>query len=179
MREKVLKFLLWITITLNVFIASSLLYAYTSHIMPYHEQRATIKLTYNTSFCKDYTRSELREKINRLTGVKHYIYKESNQTFNTGAGTNLFINIVVVNKTNFNDDYVIYLTHELTHIKHHCANERYTQYQTFVTLYESEEFHAVGLYMADMIQKGWGTKAYNCWAQVYNYLKADGYEKDI
>jgi hypothetical protein len=58
----------------------------------------------------------------------------------------------------------------LLHLKYNTINERYVQYQTFVTLFNSE-FRQIALNIVYKMQEGKYLYEYNCYAQIYDYLK--------
>ena len=43
---------------------------------------------------------------------------------------------VIIDKTLIENEYIEVMCHELMHLKYNTINERYVQYQTFVTLFK-------------------------------------------
>lgn len=143
-----------------------LIYPNFSHKMPYIEstQVPTFKqenIVYNMST------DDIRNTIEGLVGIKSYWYDEKPMVV---AGTsNLYLRRVVMDTTASQNDYIETFCHELLHIKHFTSNERFVNYKTFITLYESE-FRQVALNMAWKMQNGQCEKEYNCLAQICDYL---------
>lgn len=116
-------------------------------------------------------RAKCRAEIEKMFGNPKYIYKEVRMDRSFCMA---IIRVIGINDSLYGCDYMHDLAHELVHLTEWVGDERYTEYRTFVRLYESEipEIHEAGRRMAI----GWymirHTKSeYNCWYQIKEYLK--------
>lgn len=145
----------------------SFIYPKISHKMPYIEPSKVLQVEYEQTDYKMST-GEIRHRIEDLVGVNVYWYKESKLDGRVGK-SNVHLRRVVIDTNATQSDYIETLCHELLHIKHFTANERFVNYKTFVTLYESE-FRQVAINMAWEMQNGKVEREYNCLAQICDYL---------
>lgn len=156
-----------IFIILSVISLSILIYPNFSHRMLYREPNKTLEVQYEQTDYK-LSNGEIRRSIEDLVGVKVYWYSEKSISDRAGK-SNLYVRRVVMDTNASQNDYIETLCHELIHIKHFTANERFVNYKTFTTLYESK-FRQVALNMAWEMQNGQCEKEYNCLAQICDYL---------
>lgn len=117
-----------------------------------------------------YSKKQIRNKLEKLTGVKFYFYIEKSLREKDYAGSNALYRFVVVDKNLTTNEYVEYMCHELIHLKYNTVNDRFVTYHTFVTLFNSE-FIQIALNMVYKMQYGEYLYEYNCYAQIYDYLK--------
>lgn len=117
-----------------------------------------------------YTKAELKTRIEHLTGQHWYFYKEKELKPFTYGQTFIAIRWVEISEDLDLNSYAETLCHELVHLKYNTCDERFTTYQTFVILYESE-FRQLALNMLYGQANGEYTYDYNCYAQIVNYLK--------
>lgn len=144
-----------------------LIYPNLSHKTPYKYANKTIDVKYEETDFK-ISNNQIRERIERLVGVKVYWYSEESQRDNAGA-SNLYFRHVIMDNTISQSDYIETFCHELLHFKYFTTNERFVNYKTFITLYESE-FKQVAINMAWEMQNGKVEREYNCLAQICDYL---------
>lgn len=154
-------------IILAVISLGALIYPNFSHKMPYREPTKVLDLRHEQIEYKVST-GEIRGRIEDLVGVKLYWYSEKPLSERVGK-SNLHLRRVVMDSNAPQSDYIETLCHELLHIKHFTASERFVNYKTFVTLYESE-FRQVAINMALEMQNGKVEREYNCLAQICDYL---------
>lgn len=154
-------------IILSIVSLGMLIYPNFSHNMPYKDTSVVLDISYEQVEYKMST-SQIRERIENLTGVNVYWYKENNLNGKVGK-SNLFLRQVVMDNEARQNEYIADFCHELLHIKYFTTNERFVTYKTFVTLYESE-FRQVAINMACEMQNGKVDKEYNCLAQICDYL---------
>lgn len=88
------------------------------------------------------------------------------------GGAFLAPRVILVDASVDNDHYTIATVHELLHMKIFTMNERYTQFQTFVTLYESNNkyFHKVALILALETFDHRYSEDYNCMGNIIEYM---------
>lgn len=116
-----------------------------------------------------YSKDLIRTKLEYLTGVKYYIYKEKVTKPKYYARTSFMFRTIAIDNSLTINEYVEVLCHELLHLKFNTANERFTQYQTFVFLYNSE-FRQTALNILYKMQYGYYAYEYNCYSQIVEYL---------
>ena len=155
----------------------------------YIEEKNTINFTYPDDTYL-YDKKEVRKKLEKLTGIKCYTYRE--EYFSLDLKYSAYCVIIrreiVIDESLSYYGYVKSLCHELCHLKYLSAKERYVDYKTFVLLYESNEpgFRNTALWYADIVMRGNpydepiienGKKVpeYNSWHYMYNYLQEVGY----
>ena len=133
-------------------------YVYATHSI-YMEYKDT---TYN------YSNMEIKEKLEDLVGVNHYIYKEQN--IERRGRTLLMFRIITIQRNLSQMLYIDVLCHELLHLKYYSINERFVMYKTFITLYNSE-FKQVAINIAYRMKHGYYPYKYECYAQIVEYLE--------
>lgn len=116
-----------------------------------------------------YSKSTIKDKLENIVGIKFYIYKEKNISSEYLGRTNFIFRTIILDKNLTNNEYIEVLCHELLHLKYNTANERYTQYQTFVYLYNSE-FRQTALNILYKMQYDYYAYEYNCYSQIVEYL---------
>lgn len=116
-----------------------------------------------------YSKSTIKDKLENIVGIKFYIYKEKNISSEYLGRTNFIFRTIILDKNLTNNEYIEVLCHELLHLKYNTANERYTQYQTFVYLYNSE-FRQTALNILYKMQYSYYSYEYNCYSQIVEHL---------
>ena len=144
------------------------IYSFTANNMPYKASRI-LSISY-TEPTYNYSKTEIRKKLNSITGVSWYIYRDKNLKSEISGQTNLIFRTIEVSPYLTQSEYIEVMCHELMHLKYHTRNERFTQYQTFVTLYNSE-FKDVALNIAYNMQYGDYPYEYDCTAQIVDFLE--------
>lgn len=115
-------------------------------------------------------RNEIRKEIGELLGVNVYFYRET-KLENAMGVCNPFIREVVLS-TDLNDmEYIETICHELCHIKYFTINERFTQYKTWETLYNTNKYKPVANYILYKMSRNKYYKDYNCYYQILEYLE--------
>lgn len=99
------------------------------------------------------------------------LYIETFTDFQDGTlgQCNSYVRVVWIDKDISTTDYVWTMCHELVHLKHHTICERYTNYMTFVYLYNSE-FRPMAINLACSMRDGGFAEDYNAYMQVEQYL---------
>lgn len=98
---------------------------------------ARIEYTPNNAPNLDLERDEAIALIDNLFGI-NYTLKWGDLKKDGLLGTSkVIINVVTLDNTLTGWDILYTLTHELCHIKYYTSNETYTEFRTFVELYES------------------------------------------
>lgn len=156
-----------VCIILSAISLGALIYPNFSHKMRYRKPDRALEVQYEQT---DYRLStgEIRSRIEDLVGVKMYWYKEKELSGRDGK-SNIYIRRVVMDANCNQNDYIENFCHELLHLKYFTTNERFVNYKTFVTLYESE-FRQVALNLAWKMQDGRIDHEYDCLAQICDYL---------
>ena len=122
------------------------------------------------------TKKEAKQLVKDLYNTPHIYIETSN--INEYSYANSFIMARVVRiKPNLSIlDYVFSYAHELTHIKYQTADETYTMFKTFTTLYESgnEELQNIALrYAQNIIEGGYLDTEYDCGYYILEYFKGE------
>ena len=115
------------------------------------------------------SKQEIRVLLENELDFKNYVYKEGN-TKNYSVAMFRYIN---VDKDLDVEQYCIVLCHEMCHIKYFTANERYTQFMAFKSLYESdnEELKNVGAWFGIYVLNRMYNETYDCSKLIIDYLK--------
>lgn len=156
-------------VVLLVYSVFQVVYPQCSHKMPFVEPNGAVSINYEPNIDYGYDRHKIRQKLNALVGVHFYMYRERRLNDCWGR-TVILYRLVEVDRDIAINDYIETVCHELCHLKYNTANERYTQYKTFVTLYESE-FRQIALNIAYKMQRDKYSRQYNCLGQIIEYLQ--------
>lgn len=116
-----------------------------------------------------YTKQEIRSKLEDIVGVDHYLYFEKSLGEQTAGCTLLMFRTILIASDLSVNEYIEIVCHEFIHLKYNTGNERFTQYQTFITLYNSE-FRQIALNIAHDMQAGRYAYEYDCTAQIVDFL---------
>lgn len=168
MKTRIKNTILTLCIILVAFLSFLTIYGFTANSMLYKPYNK-INIEY-TEPTYNYSKTEIRNKLNHITGVSWYIYREKNLKEDISGRTQLLFRTIEVSPQLTTNEYIEVMCHELMHLKYHTRNERFAQYQTFVTLYNSE-FRDIALKIAyDM-----GERLYeyedNCYEQIVDFLE--------
>lgn len=155
-----------VCIILAVISLGVLIYPNFSHRMSYREPSQVTTFEHEKVDYKMST-GEIRNRIEDLVGIKSYWYSE--KSMDVIGTSNLYLRHIIMDNTASQNDYVETFCHELLHIKYFTANDRFVNYKTFVTLYESE-FMQVAINMAWEMQQCYVDREYDCLAQICDYL---------
>lgn len=144
------------------------IYPRLAHKMEYVRPSTIISVDYKeTNY--NYSKLAIREKLENLVGVNFYIYKEKDTSSKYLGKTDFIFRTITLGKNLKVADYVEVLCHELLHLKYNTADERFTQYQTFVYLYNSE-FKQTAINIIYKMNYGYYYYDYNCYSQIIDYL---------
>lgn len=110
-----------------------------------------------------------KEFVEKDMGVKFYIYGEKELGKYNGK-TFVTIRLILIDNTIDGYEYCTTFAHEIIHLTHFVANERYVCYETFKYLYESEELHEVGVWYGCRQIYGYYSGEYNISDLIVNYL---------
>jgi hypothetical protein len=123
-----------------------------------------------------WTNEECRREVEKLFGNPKYIYTEWRLDRSFCLPTFRYIGI---NDSLTGCYYIQDLTHELVHLTEWVGNERYTNFRTFVILYESDvpELHEAGRRLGRIEYYSDNGGEYDCWYYINEYLKEKNYEK--
>lgn len=107
--------------------------------------------------------------VNEITGTSYEIIWEYDVWY--AGKTKLFGTRIWIDQTISTNNLVWTYTHEIMHKELYSANERFVEFETFKTLYESgiKYFQDVALWRASIMWKG--DKEYDCTWYVVQYLK--------
>lgn len=144
------------------------IYPRFSHIMKYKAPTCSVLVQYKETDY-GYSKSTIKDKLENIVGIKFYIYKEKNICSEYLGKTNFMFRTITLDKNLTNNEYIEVLCHELLHLKYNTANERFTQYQTFVYLYNSE-FKQSALNIIYKLQHDYYYYEYDCYSQIIDYL---------
>ena len=117
------------------------------------------------------SKQEFRTLLEDELDFDHYVYKEGNAT--NGGYSVTALRYIKMDKSINIEQYCIILCHEMCHIKYFTANEIYTQFMTFKTLYEStnKELKQVGIWFGIYILNREYSNNYDCSKLIVDYLK--------
>lgn len=153
---------------LLLIVAFQSIYPRFAHRMEYVEPTDIISVQYK-EVDYGYSKSTIKDKLKNIVGIKFYIYIEKNISSEYLGKTSFMFRTITLDKNLTNNEYIEVLCHELLHLKYNTANERFTQYQTFVFLYNSE-FRQTALNILYKMQYGYYAYEYNCYSQIVEYL---------
>ena len=124
---------------------------------------------------KTLTKQEYKTLVEQELHISHYVLIEKDTIrYKDAYGYAMPLIRTVVLKKDLNAFYYTQtLTHELIHIKYFSADERFVDYMTFRTLYESnnEYLHNMGVIYGIMVVEDYIKPEYSCKGQLVNYLK--------
>lgn len=81
------------------------------------------------------SKAEAKQMVKAVYDTPH-ILKE--KYMDKDGDTNYFTRTVYVQKGVSVSDFILFYSHELTHLKYWCENETFVMYKTITTLYESD-----------------------------------------
>ena len=145
------------------------IYVRVAHRMEWIPNKSVVAVEYK-DIDYGYSKKEIRNKLETLTGVKWYSYKEKTLKEGNKGMSSPMLRRIVVDKNLTENEYIEVMCHELLHLKYNTINERYVQYHTFVTLFNSE-FRQIALNIVYKMQYGEYLYEYVCYAQIYDYLE--------
>ena len=122
---------------------------------------------------EEMTRGQILAQAKKEAPVKFYLFFNVRPPkAGAAGGTFLVPRIIVVDPSLDDTHYIVATVHELLHLKNFTISETYTQFQTFVTLYESANplFHRAALILALEIFRGAYAKDYTCTGNIVNYI---------
>ena len=112
--------------------------------------------------------------VNEHFDINYTLKFEDMQEQGLWGNTTLVLNIIRVDNDLSGWNMLYVLAHELCHIKYYTSNETFTEYMTFVELYESnnEILHNRGEWLAKyIIDYKWRINTeYDCSYYIINYL---------
>ena len=92
-----------------------------------------------TGSIRESDRTKLRNYVAKEIDIRCYIYEERTQLRNNVLGYTVFpIRKIVIKSSQPLSDYLATVTHEFIHLKYYTLNERWTEFESFKLLYESE-----------------------------------------
>ena len=147
----------------------SIYYAQYAHKLPYIESHTTYSFIYDKNKFNNLDRKEIRIKLEKIVDVRCYIYTEKNMDITREGYTIPIFRHIYINRNLNKIDYIYSLCHELCHLKFNVGNERFTNFETFKYLYNSE-FKEVAYYMIENLQQGYYIKDYDCLGYIEKYL---------
>ena len=115
-----------------------------------------------------------KDQIEELFDNPLYIYTEQSIQSKGYYGKAYIIpRMVILDKSVDIKNYIFTLAHELVHIKYITECERFTNFQTFKVLYESNipELQYVALWYAKKDMAGKIHYEYSCWGYISEYLE--------
>jgi hypothetical protein len=145
-----------------------MIYPRFAHKLEYKSATTTIYVEYKE--VTDYTKEEVKNKLENILGVNSYFYVEKDLDEDISGFTYLMFRLIVIEKDLSINDYIEVLCHEMIHLKYNTIDERFTQYKTFERLFESE-FRQVALNIVHDMQWGVYPYEYECYAYIVDYLK--------
>lgn len=136
--------------------------------MPFIEPDPQLQLNYQP-YATSLEKWQIRAKLDDIMDTGLYIETFTDFQGGTLGQCNSYFRVVWIDKDISTIDYVWTMCHELVHLKHHTICERYTNYMTFVYLYNSE-FRPMAINLACSMRDGGFTEEYNAYMQIEQYL---------
>lgn len=166
--------LLMCILTLVYCLTCGLIFFRNKNISPHINTQLEYLNAYNI-LCQEYSdtcnkpKSYYKQFVEKDMEVKAYFYSERKLNKYNGL---IFatIRLIVIDNTIDGYEYCTTFTHEVIHLTHFVANERYVCYETFKYLYESEELHEVGVWYGCRQIYGYYSGDYNISDLIVNYL---------
>ena len=119
-------------------------------------------------------RDEAVSLIDNLFGINYTLKWGDLKSDNKLGTSTLIFNIVTLDCTLNGWEILSTLAHELCHLKYYTSNETYTEYMTFVELYESDndilKNRAEWLIYEHCVRKIYGGTEYDCSWYILGYL---------
>ena len=117
------------------------------------------------------SKQEIRKFLEDELDFRDYTYKEGSVK-NGGYSVSMY-RYIKVDKDISIEQYCIVLCHEMCHIKYFTANEIYTQFMAFKSLYESdnEELKRAGTWFGIYVLNRGYENNYDCSKLIVDYLK--------
>lgn len=167
------KFKDWLMIVLIALLTCAVIITYLRHFkdrMPYVECDEYIAY----KMFEDKDKQQIISEINELTGTNYNVIWVDTNEFK--GRSDLFNNIWLASNMSCGQIAWIY-THEIMHKVKFSSIERYVQFETFKTLYESgdEWYKNVALWQANLMRRGYID--YDCTWYVVQYLEGENENK--
>lgn len=143
--------------------------------MPFIEPNPQLQLNYQP-YKTNLEKWQIRAKLDDImdTGLYIEIPKDLNGVEN--GNCRVHFRIIWIEKSLDSIQYIWSMCHELVHLKHHTICDRYTNYMTFVYLYNSE-FRPMAINLACSMRDGGFTEENNAYMQIEQYLINKGVEQ--
>lgn len=110
-----------------------------------------------TGSIRESDRTKLRNDVAKEIDIHCYIYEERPRLKKNVLGYTVFpIRKIVIKSSQSLSDYLATVTHEFIHLKYYTLNERWTEFESFKLLYESDnpDLHQAGINLGfDYIRK--------------------------
>ena len=168
--SKIITLVLVVMIIFNIIIWSSIIYALVSN--RYEPMSATEKIEFNIEIVE--RPYNWREKLDDIFKTLHFTHYRDLTKSGCAGQTILIFRIVYMHNKLTKDMEAFTYAHELTHLKYFTKNETFTEYNTIIELYESNEpyFKYLALKFANgIINYNWfkNTK-YDCGLYLQKYF---------
>ena len=170
MGNKIFKLAMLMAIIYIVATVSGFIYIYTSNKLEYRKSHRYMELEYSVDW-ENYTREEVRADLEKLFGAKFYIYKEEDLDKKGVYGlTTPLIRLIRMDDNISIELYTFYFAHELVHLTHFTASEKYCNLVAFKVLYNTEKYRDIAIRYAIQDRNGCITQDYSCWEYIFDYL---------
>lgn len=120
-----------------------------------------------------WTEEEYIEILEELVGYNNYNLSKYDFDIRQSADCNLITKNIRIDYNLSFENFVFSFTHELIHLKYFTGNERFVNYNTWLILYECDNFYLnnVAKCYADLDFKGNISYDYSCAGYIEDYLK--------
>lgn len=165
--------ILWLSIILGF--GAFVWFIHLNHNLNY--KGSTIDSIEYTPYRPDYiTRDYLKEEIEKLFDSPKYVYKDTTLQKPVIGKTTFLIRLIEMDIDISLENYTLAFTHEMVHLTHVTACERYCNFTAFKMLYESgnDYFKNVALAYADNDFRGYVEYNYSCSGYIEEYLQEKG-----
>jgi len=119
------------------------------------------------------SKNEIVELVNNEFDFQYVLYFKNFDDVCINGRATLFFNIIEIEENLTGEQFAIVLTHELVHLKYRTTDERFTNFHTFLTLYESQNpyLNYCSLIFANMVfSHSFYPTAYDCCYYIADYL---------
>lgn len=120
------------------------------------------------------TKDQVKQMVSNLYNTPHMYLETDNLSAGSNGNSLVVARVVTIKKELSVSEYAIAYAHELTHVKYQVADETYTTFKTFTTLFESGNAELRHMALKDaqiIIYGGYGRSEYDCGYQILEYLE--------
>lgn len=171
-KDRISNLIIFLTLIITVLTVFQIIYIFNYINLEVKDYKKTQLTIENMEYTL--TKKEIRNIIKELYDIPHIYIETDNLPEKENGISYVLLRMINVKKSLDIKTYAITYAHELTHIKYQTADETFTTFMTFVTLYESgnKELQNMALKEAQgIINGGYAGTEYDCGYYILKYLK--------